>query len=185
MNKEEGYLYQKYEPTPDNPCEIITRKVGKNLLDSGKYFDGNGLPKLVGITKEEYLEYQSLLNIKEKMIQLHCYLESGDFKSNFESINNEVYIRAKIKDIIGLSMSEEEFEILKNKYYKIDIRPSFTIRKLNQLEQENKQLKDNWSKLKENIKRRKEKFDSGLWCDLDTMRMFNYLMQELEKGEMK
>lgn len=44
-------------------------------------------------------------------------------------------------------------------------------------------LKDNWNKLKENIKRRKEKFDSGLWCDLDTMRMFNYLMQELEKGE--
>lgn len=54
---------------------------------------------------------------------------------------------------------------------------------IKELLQENKQLKENWNKLKENIKRRKEKFDSGLWCELDVMRMFNYLMHELEKGD--
>lgn len=79
--------------------------------------------------------------IKEKITDLNCYLYSGDFKSNFESINNEVYIRAKIKDIIGLSMSEEEFGILKNKYYKIDIRPSFTTRKLKKVEEQLNKIK--------------------------------------------
>ena len=79
--------------------------------------------------------------IKEKITDLNCYLYSGDFKSNFEGINNEVYIRAKIKDIIGLSMSEEEFGILKNKYYKIDIRPSFTTRKLKKVEEQLNKIK--------------------------------------------
>ena len=74
--------------------------------------------------------------LKEKIYDLNCYLSSGDFKSNFESISNEVYIRAKIKDIIGLSMSEGEFEILKNRYFKIDIRPSFTTRKLKEAEEQ-------------------------------------------------
>lgn len=80
--------------------------------------------------------------LKEKMIQLHCYLGSGDFESNFESINNEVYIRAKIKDIIGLTMSEEEFEILKNRYFKIDVRPSFTTRKLKEAEEQLYKIKN-------------------------------------------
>lgn len=94
------------------------RKNGKNLLNKEPINIGLKQPKLIGITEKQYYEYQGLLNIKEKMIQLHCYLESGDFKSNFESISNEVYIRAKIKDIIGLTMSEEEFEILKNSHFK-------------------------------------------------------------------
>lgn len=108
-------------------------------------------------TKDMALKFQSALlessyqinqklqqennQIKEKITDLNCYLYSGDFKSNFESINNEVYIRAKIKDIIGLSMSEEEFGILKNKYYKIDIRPSFTTRKLKKVEEQLNKIK--------------------------------------------
>lgn len=40
----------------DNPIKEINL-VGKNLLE-GTYFDGNGIPKMIGITKAEYLEYK-------------------------------------------------------------------------------------------------------------------------------
>ena len=89
----------------------------------------------VNVNGDDYIRLQQEnQQLKEKIYDLNCYLSSGDFKSNFESINNEVYIRAKIKDIIGLSMSEEEFKILKNRYFKIDVRPSFTTRKLKEAE---------------------------------------------------
>ena len=97
------------------------------------------------VTKEIIEEIEQLQQenqqLKEKIYDLNCYLSSGNFKSNFESINNEVYIRAKIKDIIGLLMSEEEFEILKNRYFKIDIRPSFTTRKLKKTEEQLDKIK--------------------------------------------
>lgn len=94
--------------------------------------------------KEEYVKQlqQENKQLKEKICDLNCYLSSGDFKSNFESISNEVYIKTKIKDIIGLSMSEEEFEILKNRYFKIDIRPSFTTRKLKEAEEQLYKIKN-------------------------------------------
>ena len=59
MNKEEIKI-KEFVPTPENPCEIQTKNiVGKNLLE-GKYFDGNGIPKMIGITKNEFLEYRQL-----------------------------------------------------------------------------------------------------------------------------
>ena len=102
--------------------------------------ESQAIAKEVVLSEIENLQQQNK-QIKEKITDLNCYLYSGDFKSNFESINNEVYIRAKIKDIIGLSMSEEEFGILKNKYYKIDIRPSFTTRKLKKVEEQLNKIK--------------------------------------------
>ena len=124
--------------------EILNKYI--DLIDKGYCCDCNELncidnfphAKITHAIRELQQENKQ---IKEKITDLNCYLYSGDFKSNFESINNEVYIRAKIKDIIGLSMSEEEFGILKNKYYKIDIRPSFTTRKLKKVEEQLNKIK--------------------------------------------
>lgn len=102
------------------------------LSDISEYEDNDSCKAKYTIMKLQ----QENKQLKEKIYDLNCYLSSGDFKSNFESINNEVYIRTKIKDIIGLSMSEEEFEILKNRYFKIDVRPSFTTRKLKEAEEQ-------------------------------------------------
>ena len=60
MNKTESYCYQKYKPSSNNSCVIKEKNiVGKNLLE-GTYFDGNGIPKMIGITEAEYLEYKKL-----------------------------------------------------------------------------------------------------------------------------
>ena len=60
MNKTESYCYQKYKSSSNNSCVIKEKNiVGKNLLE-GTYFDGNGIPKMIGITKAEYLEYKQL-----------------------------------------------------------------------------------------------------------------------------
>lgn len=60
MNKTESYCYQKYKSSLNNSCVIKEKNiVGKNLLE-GTYFDGNGIPKMIGITKAEYLEYKKL-----------------------------------------------------------------------------------------------------------------------------
>lgn len=58
MNKTESYCYQKYKSSSNNSCVTKEKNiVGKNLLE-GTYFDGNGIPKMIGITKDEYLEYK-------------------------------------------------------------------------------------------------------------------------------
>lgn len=60
MNKTESYCYQKYKLSSNNSCVIKEKNiVGKNLLE-GTYFDDNGIPKMIGITKAEYLEYKKL-----------------------------------------------------------------------------------------------------------------------------
>ena len=60
MNKTESYCYQKYKSSSNNSCVTKEKNiVGKNLLE-GTYFDGNGIPKMIGITKDEYLEYKQL-----------------------------------------------------------------------------------------------------------------------------
>ena len=60
MNKTESYCYQKYKSSSNNSCVIKEKNiVGKNLLE-GTYFDGDGIPKMIGITKAEYLEYKKL-----------------------------------------------------------------------------------------------------------------------------
>lgn len=53
-------LYQKYKSSSNNSCLTKEKNiVGKNLLE-GTYFDCNGIPKMIGITKAEYLEYKKL-----------------------------------------------------------------------------------------------------------------------------
>ena len=60
LTKTENYCYQKYKLPPNSSCIIKEENVvGKNLLE-GTYFDGNGIPKMIGITKAEYLEYKKL-----------------------------------------------------------------------------------------------------------------------------
>lgn len=60
MKKTESYCYRKYKSSSNNSCAIKEKNiVGKNLLE-GTYFDGNGIPKMIGITKAEYLEYKKL-----------------------------------------------------------------------------------------------------------------------------
>ena len=54
-----------------------------------------------------------------------------------------------------------------------EIKPSFTTRKIKELQQENKQLKDNWNKLKEIAKSRsglkKQWYNGGLWFEIDEL----------------
>lgn len=64
------------------------------------------------------------------------------------------------------------------------IKPSFTTRKLKQLQKENKQLKDNWNKLKEIVKsqsgfKKRADLKGGLWFEIDELLD---KMQELEQG---
>lgn len=47
-------------------CNKEKNIVGKNLLE-GTYFDGNGVPKMIGITKAEYLEYKKLQQENEQL----------------------------------------------------------------------------------------------------------------------
>lgn len=78
MNKEEikGYCCQEFVPTPENPCEIQTKNiVGKNLLE-GKYFDGNDIPKMIGITKNEFLEYRQLQQENKQLKEVINKIES-------------------------------------------------------------------------------------------------------------
>lgn len=56
----------------DNPIKEINIG-GKNLLE-GTYFDGNGIPKMIGITKAEYLEYKKS---KDNWNKLREWLESN------------------------------------------------------------------------------------------------------------
>ena len=51
--------------------------------------------------------------LKEKIDKLYSFMESNNFNENFENNNNAIYIKAKIKNIIGWTMNENEFEILK------------------------------------------------------------------------
>ena len=84
MNKEEIKI-KEFVPTPENPCEIQTKNiVGKNLLE-GKYFDGNGIPKMIGITKNEFLEYRQLQQENKKLngaIQTYDILLKSNVEEN-------------------------------------------------------------------------------------------------------
>ena len=58
-----GYLEQEGTPTPDNPVEIKTQVIGKNLFETyevnGRKYTDN-LPKnaSISISKEQYIEYE-------------------------------------------------------------------------------------------------------------------------------
>lgn len=55
--------------------------VGKNLLE-GTYFDGNGIPKMIGITKAEYLEYKQLQQESKQLKERIEYLERKIKRNN-------------------------------------------------------------------------------------------------------
>ena len=70
------------------------------------------------------------------------------------------------------------------------IKPSFTTRKLKQLQQENKQLKDNWNKLKEYFNERIEVCDNRLsspFCNFEKATkerlIFTQCLEKLEELE--
>ena len=70
LTKTENYCYQKYKLPPNSSCIIKEENVvGKNLLE-GTYFDGNGIPKTIGITKDEYLEYKKLQQENKKQKEI-------------------------------------------------------------------------------------------------------------------
>lgn len=50
---------------------------------------------------------------KQMIDKLYKFINSKDFEQQFESKNNALYVRTKIKDIIGFTMNLKEFEILK------------------------------------------------------------------------
>lgn len=75
----------------DNPIKEINL-VGKNLLE-GTYFDGNGIPKMIGITKAEYLEYKKS---KDNWNKLKEHIGAEWYCFDNESVEFEV-----AKDILN------------------------------------------------------------------------------------
>lgn len=97
MNKTESYCYQKYKSSSNNSCVIKEKNiVGKNLLE-GTYFDGNGIPKMIGITKAEYLEYKQLqqenkqLKIKISAKEEVCNRLESNWNKLKEYVNENLY----------------------------------------------------------------------------------------------
>ena len=110
MNKTESYCYQKYKSSSNNSCVTKEKNiVGKNLLE-GTYFDGNGIPKMIGITRDEYLEYKQLQQENKQLkIQISAREEvCNRLESNWNKLkewvnkhydyymNNEDYIGGRL-----------------------------------------------------------------------------------------
>ena len=112
MNKEEIKI-KEFGPTPENACEIQTKNiVGKNLLE-GKYFDGNGIPKMIGITKNEFLEYRQLQQenkkLKDKLSKIETLIinhncDTGDIYYKY----NSKFLKSELKQRILEIVYEEE-----------------------------------------------------------------------------
>ena len=109
---------------------------------------------------------------------------------------NEIYLKGheeakKIEQIYPLNNESDEFRVLSDKINEIidkinnlkihyEIKPSFTTRKLKQLQKENNQLKTNWNKLKEYLNYQSERAvgeDEYVYDEI-----YNE-MQELEKSD--
>lgn len=89
MKKTENYCYQKYKSSSNNSCVIKEKNiVGKNLLE-GTYFDGNGIPKMIGITKAEYLEYKKLQQENKQLKD--NWNELKKYAKKIISTDNELY----------------------------------------------------------------------------------------------
>ena len=96
MNKTESYCYQKYKSSSNNSCVIKEKNiVGKNLLE-GTYFDGNGIPKMIGITKAEYLEYKQLQQENKQLKDNWNKLKEWVNKHYDYYMNNEDYIDGRL-----------------------------------------------------------------------------------------
>lgn len=92
LKEREGYCYQEYEPTPNKPCEIKTRVVGKNLLDKEPKLTGQKIPNIIGITELQYYEY-------EKLQQENKQLKDGwqqEVNHKDEILNNWLELQQRI-----------------------------------------------------------------------------------------
>ena len=101
MNKTESYCYQKYKSSSNNSCVIKEKNiVGKNLLE-GTYFDGDGIPKMIGITKAEYLEYKKLQQENQQLkIQISAREEvCNRLESNWNKLKE--YLNYKSERSVG------------------------------------------------------------------------------------
>ena len=102
MKKTESYCYQKYKSPSNNSCVIKEKNiVGKNLLE-GTYFDGNGVPKTIGITKDEYLEYKQLQQENKKLngaIQTYDILLKSNVEENKRLKDNWNKLKEYAKEV--------------------------------------------------------------------------------------
>lgn len=108
MNKTESYCYQKYKSSSNNSCVIKEKNiVGKNLLE-GTYFDGNGIPKMIGITKAEYLEYKQLQQENKQLkIQISAKEEvCNRLESNWNKLKE--YVNENLYFYSGLQREDLE-----------------------------------------------------------------------------
>lgn len=62
----EGYSYQEFEPTPDNPCEIKSKVVGKNLLDNEVIITGTPIKYV-----NDYIRVCNELKEQKKLNEEH------------------------------------------------------------------------------------------------------------------
>lgn len=107
MNKTESYCYQKYKSSSNNSCVIKEKNiVGKNLLE-GTYFDGNGIPKMIGITKVEYLEYKQL---QQENKQLKKVIDMVSARLEYFLIGNLKYQSSQEEFIKLLNILKEVSE---------------------------------------------------------------------------
>lgn len=107
MNKTESYCYQKYKSSSNNSCVIKEKNiVGKNLLE-GTYFDGNDIPKMIGITKAEYLEYKQL---QQENKQLKKVIDMVSARLEYFLIGNLKYQSSQEEFIKLLNILKEVSE---------------------------------------------------------------------------
>lgn len=185
MNKTESYCYQKYKSSSNNSCVIKEKNiVGKNLLE-GTYFDGNGIPKMIGITKAEYLEYKKLQQENKQLkIQISAREEvCNRLESNWNKLKKK-YENA----VADYEKTMFEKEQLKKQLEEKD-KPQIFIDTQNieeryaeglyqdYLEEENKKHKTQQKEFIEYMNKTIEELESD---DVDDEEMKGYLIQRID-----
>ena len=128
--------------------------VGKNLLE-GTYFDGNGIPKMIGITKAEYLEYKQLQQENKQLKD--NWNELKKYAKKIISTDNELYGTDLLNKMQELQENSNKLgRICKIMLGNIPKRIYITkdqYLEYKQLQQESKQLKERIEYLERKIKR--------------------------------
>lgn len=89
---------------------------------------------------------------------------------------NEIYLK-------GYEDGKNDNNNLKIHY---EVKPSFTTRKIKELKQENKQLKDNWNYIKKMLKEaRQEEFNITGYCGTCTDVDIDFLLNKMQELERK
>lgn len=78
----------------DNPIKEINLG-GKNLLE-GTYFDGNGIPKMIGITKAEYLEYKKSKDNWDKLREYIRETKLKEFEKSYGKRFGKTFTQAEV-----------------------------------------------------------------------------------------